>query len=181
MYLWHEVMIVCSQLCLPLPILIAEIVVIWKTNLIYNHLEKLERKYFIMPMLSVNILLGLTCTVLLVLWFCMLWKRRLLRNRVQFVCTQMGHIFAVLVVILTWNIIYLFAEFEYILVITSVIRTFSPVSFGVYIFMSIPNLQRKVATKTFATNRHTNLPSTRVSLPTDTAEHAPNFLSPSTA
>ena len=32
-----------------------------------------------------------------------------------------------------------------------------------------------------ATNRHTNPPSTRVSLPTDTAEHAPNFLSPSTA
>ena len=43
------------------------------------------------------------------------------------------------------------------------------------------SLQRKVTSKAFATNRHTNPPSTRVSLPTDTAEHAPNFLSPSTS
>ncbi len=69
------------------------------------------------------------------------------------------------------------------LVVFSVIRTFAPVSFGVYILISLPNLQRKVTTKAQvpATNRHTNPPSTRVSLPTDTAEHAPNFLSPSTA
>ncbi len=161
--LWHEVMIVCIQLGLPLPIVIAEVVVILKTNLIYSDLEELERKCLIMPLLSFNILLGLICTVLLVVWFGMLWKRRLLRNKVKFVCTQMGHTFFVLVVILTWNTIYLFLEFEYIVVVTSIVRTFSPVSFGVYIFMSIPHLQRKVPTT--ATNRHTNPPSTRVSLP----------------
>ncbi len=62
-------------------------------------------------------------------------------------------------------------------------QTFPPVSFGVYILMSLPSQQRKVTSKAQvpATNRHTNPPSTRVSLPTDTAKHAPNFLSPSTA
>ena len=62
-------------------------------------------------------------------------------------------------------------------------QTFPPLSFGVYILMSLSNLRRRVPTKAQvpATNRHTTPPSTRVSLPTDTAEHAPNFLSPSTA
>ncbi len=37
--LWHEVMIVCIQLGLPLPVLIVEIVVILKTNSIYSFLS----------------------------------------------------------------------------------------------------------------------------------------------
>ena len=181
--LWHEVILVCIQVGLPIPIIITEIVVILKAPLIIDDLEEFEKKGFIRPLLIVNVLLGLICIVLLVSWFGMLWKRRFLRNKVKFVCTQMGHIFFVLVVILTWNIIYLYSEFKYLLVIISVIRTFSPVSFGVYIFMSLPNLQRNLTTKAQvrATNHHTNPPSTRVSLPTDTAEHAPNFLSRSTA
>ena len=73
-------------------------------------------------------------------------------------------------------------NYDYNIVI-SVMQTFPPVSFGVYIIISIRSLRKKVTTKAQvpATNRHTNPPSTRVSLPTDTAEHAPNFLSPSTA
>ena len=51
-----------------------------------------------------------------------------------------------------------------------------------YVLISLPHLQKKVTTKAqVPTNRHTNPPSTRVSLPIDTAEHAPNFLSPSMA
>ena len=75
------------------------------------------------------------------------------------------------------------SSYDFDLAVTSVMQTFPPLSFGVYILMSIPNLQRKATTEAQvpATNRHTNPPSTRVSLPTDTAEHAPNFLSPSTA
>ncbi len=179
--LWHDVMIVCIQFGLPLPILIAEIVMTLKIKIFNMYLIKLEMNCFIRPLLSVNILLGLTCTVILVSWFCMLWKRRLLKSKVKFVCTQMGHILFILAVYIIWNIMYIFLEFEYGLVVLSVIRTVAPVSFGVYVLMSIPNLQRKVTTKAqvFATNRlHTNPPSTRVSLPTDTAEHVPNFLSP---
>ncbi len=95
----------------------------------------------------------------------------------EFVCTQIGHILLILVVFITWNI--LKSDFEYSLV---VIRKFAPVSFDVYVLISLQNIRKKVPTKAQvpATNRHTNPPSTRVSLPTDTAEHAPNFLSPST-
>ena len=182
--LWHDVMIVCIQLGLPLPALIAENVVRIKTPFeSKEQFFEVEKYYIILPLLAVNILLGLICIVMLVVWFGMLWKRRLLKSKVKFVCTQMGHILLVLVVFLIGNILLLpiyTYNYAYGLVVTSVMRTFLPVSFGVYILMSIPNLQRKVTTKAFATNRHTNPPSTRVSLPTDTAEHAPNFLSPST-
>ncbi len=178
--LWHDVMIVCIQLCLALPILIADIV---KTHS-ESKLFEVEYYYIIGPLLAVNILLGLICIVMLVVWFGILWKRRLLKSKVKFVCTQMGHILLVLVVFLIGNILLLPSyNFVYGLVLYSVMRTFPPVSFGVYILMSIRNLQRKVTSKALVpvTNRYTNPPSTRVSLPTDTAEHAPNFLSPSTA
>ncbi len=179
--LWHDVMIMCIQFALPLPVLISEFVVMMKTHTIY--FVYVERIILIKPLLAVNVLLGLTCTVLLVLWFCILWKRKLLKNKAIFVFTQMGHIFFVLVVFLIWNIICLFAIINHATVAHSALRAIAPVSFGVYFLMSIPSLQRKVTTKAYVpvTNRHTNPPSTRVSLPTDTAEHAPNFLSPSTA
>ncbi len=181
--LWHEVMIVCIQFGLPLPILITETVAILKTLSIMKVFIFLEMYCFIVPLVGVNILLGLICIVLLVLWFCMLWKRNMLNSKVKFVCTQMGHILFVLVVFFIWNIIYLSSSFSFSIIVVSVIRTFSPISFGVYILISLPSLQRKVPTKARApvTNLHTNPPSTRVSLPTDTAEHAPNFLSPSTS
>ncbi len=184
--LCHDVIIVCIQFGLPSPILIAEFVMRFKTKLYNIYLIQLEMYCFIKPLLAVNILLGLICIVLLVLWFCMLWKRRLLKSKVKFVCTQMGHILFILVVFITWNIMYFSSAFDYGLVVLSVIRTFSPVSFGVYILISVQNLRKKrkkttTKAEVFATNRHTNPPSTRVSLPTDTAEHAPNFLSPSTS
>ncbi len=190
--LWHDVMIMCIQLGLPLPALIAENVVRIKTPFeSKEQFFEVEKYYIILPLLAVNILLGLICIVMLVVWFGMLWKRRLLKSKVKFVCTQMGHILLVLVVFLIGNILLLpsyYNKYYYSpvrnLVTDSVRQTFLPVSFGVYILMSIPNLQRKrkVPTKSQvpATNRHTNPPSSRVSLPTDTAEHAPNFLSPST-
>ncbi len=179
--LWHEVMIVCIQLGLPLPILIAEIVAILKTHSVYFKYE--TANYIFLPLVGVNILLGLICIVLVVIWFCMLIKRKLLKSKAKFVCTQISHILIVLVVLLIGNTSYIWLDNDYALVVFSALRAVAPVSFGVYFLMSLPNLQRKVTTKAqvFATNRHTNPPSTRVSLPTDTAEHAPNFLSPSTS
>ena len=189
--LWHEVMIVSIQLGLPLPILIVEIVVMIKTNSVY-FIYQVEYNYIEISLMAFNALLGLICTVLLVLWFCMLWKRRLLKNKVKFVCTQMGCTLLVLVVLLIGNILLLpllllsrhTPDYDHFgVAVTYAMQTFLPVCFGVYFIISLPNQQRKVTTKAQvpATNRHTNPPSTRVSLPTDTAEHAPNFLSPSTA
>ncbi len=182
--LWHEVMIVCIQLGLPLPILITDLVAILKTSLVIHKNDfDWEFNCFMKPLLAVNTLLGLICIVLLVVWFGMLWKRKLLKNKLKFVCTQMGHIFFVLVVFLIWNVICLFAIIDHDTVAHSALRAIAPISFGVYFIMSLPSLQRKVTTKAQVpvTNHHTNPPSTRVSLPTGTAEHAPNFLSPSTA
>ena len=181
--LWHDVIIVCIQLGLPLPLLIAETVVTFETHFMDSYLIFVERIYILLPLLAVNILLDLVCIVLVVLWAYELWKRNLLKSKVKFVCTQMGHVLFVLVVFLTGNIIFLFSNFENALVVFFAIRTVAPVSFGLYYLMILPNLRKKVTTKSQvpATNRHTNPPSTRVSLPTDTAEHAPNFLSPSTA
>ncbi len=180
--LWHEVMIVCIQLSLPLPILITEIVVILKKKSIYFTYTLVEL-YIEISLLAVNALLGLICTVLLVSWLCMLWKRGLLKNKVKLVCTQMGYVLLFLVVLLIGILLWLLTYIHYGLAVTYAIQTFLSISFGVYILMSLSSQQRRVTTKAqvFATNRHTNPPSTRVSLPTDTAEHAPNFLSPSTA
>ena len=176
----YDVIIVCIQLGLPLPILIAEIVVILKTN--SDNFIIGEYNYFFLPLVAVDTLLGLICIVLLVIWFCMLIKRKLLKSKAKFVCTQISHILIVLVVLLIGNTTYFYSNYvNFSLAVFSAVRTIAPVSFGVYILISLPNLQRKTTTKAFATNRHTNPPSTRVSLPTDTAEHAPNFLSPSTA
>ena len=181
--LWHEVMIVCIQFGLPLPVLIAEIVMILKTLYsILSYFIDVEVNYFLQPPVAVNILLGLICIVFLVVWFCMLIKIKLLKNRAKFVCTQISHILIMLVVLLIGNTTY-FYDFDDSLFVFFTLRTFATVSFSVYFLISIPSLQRRVTTKAQvpATNRHTNPPSTRVSLPTDTAEHAPNFLSPSTA
>ena len=181
--LWHEVMIVCIQLGLPLPVLIVNIVMTLKT--LYSILKDIidsEMIYFFLPTLAVNILLGLICIVLLVVWFCMLIKRKLLKNKAKFMCTQMGHILIVLVVLLIGNTAF-FYNLDDSFFVFFALRTFATVSFSVYFLVSLPDLQRRVTTKAQvpATNCHTNPPSTRVSLPTDTAEHAPNFLSPSTA
>ncbi len=181
-HLWHEVMIVCIQLGLPLPLLIADIVIL-KTHInLDKFIVDMEFKYFILPTLAVNILLGLVCTVILVLWFCILKKRKLLKSKAKFVCTQISHILIVLVVLLFGNTTYFYYFYDSFLVHLA-LRTVAIVSFGVYILISLSSLKRRVTTKAQvpATNRHTNPPSTRVSLPTDTAEHAPNFLSPSTA
>ncbi len=144
-----------------------------------------EIDFILLPLVAVNTLLGLTCIVLVVVWFYILSKRKLLKSKANFVCTQIGHILIVLVVLLIGNTSYFFSYFfiHYYLIVLFAIRTVTTVSFGVYTVMSLPNLRKKLSTKAQVpvTNRHTNPPSTRVSLPTDTAEHAPNFLSPSTA
>ncbi len=139
--LWHEVMIVCIQLGLPLPLLIDDIVVITKTHFESVHIMIEEFDYILLPLVGVNILLGLICIVLLVLWFFMLIKRKLLKSKAKFVCTQISHILIVLVVLLIQNTAYLWytdklnGPLEF-----SVIRTVFPVSFGVYILMSLQNL-----------------------------------------
>ncbi len=97
----------------------------------------------LLPLVAVNILLGLICIVLLVLWFCILWKRKLLKSKAKFVCTQIGHILIVLVVLLIGNTTYFTTYFfsyfflHYYLIVLFAIRTVVTVSFSVYILMSL--------------------------------------------
>ncbi len=63
--LWHDVMIVCIQFGLPLPLLIAEVVVMIKTFSMLEFLIDVEMNCFIRPLWVFNILLGLICIVLL--------------------------------------------------------------------------------------------------------------------
>ena len=170
--LWHDVIIVCIQFGLPLPILIVNIVGISKTNSVYIRYD--ITYYVLLPIVAVNMLLGLICIVLLMVWFCVLKNRRLLKSKV---CTQISHILIVLVVLLIYNITYFYDA----LLVVFALRTVAIVFLCVYIIVSLSNLRINKKAQVPATNRHTNPPSTRVSLPTDTAEHAPNFLSPSTA
>ncbi len=111
----------------------------------------------------------------------MLSKKQLLKSKAKVVCTQMGHILFVLVIFLKRE--HVFAAFGYFYFASTLCNTNSCFSifWCVHSHEHIPSLQRRVTTRAFATNRHTNPPSTRVSLPTDTAEHAPNFISPSTS
>ncbi len=158
--LWHDVMIVCIQLCLPLPILIADIVVRLKTRSESVYFITEEINYVLLPLVVVNILLGLICIVLVVLWFCMLIKRKLLKSKV---CIQISHILITLVVILIGNTANSswFPENDYAFVVYSALRAVAPVSFGVYFLMSLPHLRKKVTTKAqvFATNRHAHQPA----------------------
>ena len=100
--------------------------------------------------------------VLLVSWLCMLWKRRLLKNKVKLVCTQMGYVLLFLVVILISTLLWLLTKYEsdfpYSLAVSYALQTFFFMLFGVYILMSLSSQQRRVTTKAqvFATNRHTN-------------------------
>ena len=136
-------------------------------------------RYILIPLLATSTLLDLICIVMLVALVYKLWKRRLLRSKSKFVYTQISHILFLLVIFLIGNIVFFVANGY--LVAVFAIRIIAPVSFGIYILISLRKKTTTKAQQLPATNRHTNPPSTRVSLPTDTAEHAPNFLSPSTA
>ncbi len=176
--LWYDVMIVCIQFGLPLPILIADIVSL-NSDCYMDYLKHMleDIHYILIPVLAASTLLDLLCIVMLVVWVRKLWKRRLLRSKAKFVCSQISHILFLLVIFLIGNIVFIAGY----LVAVFAIRIIAPVSFGIYILISLRKKTTTKAQQLQVTNRHTNPPSTRVSLPTDTAEHAPNFLSPSTA
>ena len=88
--LWHEVMIVCIQLGLPLPLIIDEFVV--RQSMYF---KRMEQNYILIPVLIANILLDLVCIVLLLVWVYRLWKRKLLKSKAKFVCTLIIHMHTV--------------------------------------------------------------------------------------
>ena len=172
----------------PLFALVIEVVVIL--------LKPFVALYIFLPFVYIpaiaDLVLCLISTVILCVWFCALRKNRLLRGKAKLMCKQTILITGILVVyFVPWMLfpiaILLALQLPSFVVAWAVLITVLPVPvpllfFG-YICRSIYNTRRnKKQENTLQTvNSPTAPPSTRVSLPSDTAAHAPNFLSPSTA
>ena len=174
------------------PLLIAMIVIVTA------HFESAAALYI---MLAVIILAAITdlvlcfiCTVVLSVWFCTLRKHTILKGKAKLMCKQTVLIIGLLAVyFLPWMLLpvaFFFAlQLPYLLTAWAVfiysIQVIIPLLFFVYICVSVckikqskEHVQENIPTNTM---NSTAPPSTRVSLPSDTAAHAPNFLSPSTA
>ncbi len=136
------------------------------------------------------VLMSFLGTVTLITWFC-LWRRQIARRRD--VLKEIGIFFALFIFTLFVVGMDMFTIFFVTpaiviaqIVISSLLSCFSLLVFG-YLWYSFRNRTRHVRfasradIETAGPGLRTAPPSTRVSLPTDTADHAPNFLSPSTA
>ena len=149
---------------------------------------------FIPPAL---VLISLIGNVVLTIWFCTLWRRQIARRRdvlkeigiffalFFFTLFVLGLDFCTIVVVLTLNLIMPPVVITQI-VLSSPLSCFPLLVFGYmcYSFRSRTRCVRfanRADIETAGPGLQTAPPSTRVSLPTDTADHAPNFLSPSTA
>ena len=163
-------------------------------TLLYKKTEVIRIILYFVPAL-VDIAVSFLSFIVFVAWFFKMRRKKLLKNKLSFVCKEIGLVLAFLTLfLLPWSI-------EAILVISNnhitlsntadhlyeavspVIHATTSLPSFVYICVTIcqqravrkePNKQNKATCATIP-------PSTRVSLPSDTAAHAPNFLSPSTA
>ena len=139
---------------------------------------------------SALILISLMGNVVLTIWFCTLWRRQIARRRD--VLKDIGIFFALFfftLFVFGLNVRTLFITPAIAItqiVLSSSLSCFPLLVFG-YMCYSFRSRTRHVRfanradIETAGPGLRTAPPSTRVSLPTDTADHAPNFLSPSTA
>ena len=149
---------------------------------------------FMFAALIVVLVLNLVSVVTLSVWFCLLSKKKLLRNKLKLACKKT-------IVIMSFFIInfLLFMLISLIFVIslplasvygliawvvfTTLQPAILPMILLMYVCRSVYKKRNKPQVKSAGSPKTippTVPPSTRVSLPTDTAAHAPNFLSPST-
>ena len=149
-----------------------------------------------------NFLLCLLCVCALLVWLCWLRSRRWLKSRKKIVIKEVGAWISVLVAYCTIAIL---IGLIWLLelaghngsTVNKYVSTFSnplfqsclPIAFFIYMCVSVcPRHKMTVKQAHYQVKRtrtsiqtaglQTAPPSTRVSLPSNTAEHAPNFLSP---
>ena len=165
-------------------------------TLLYKETEVIRIILYFVPAL-VDITVSFLSFAVFVAWFFKLRRKHLLKNRLSLVCKEVGLVLAFLILfLLPWSIEAVLvisknntiwtnkiADHLYDAVFPVIHATTSLTSF-VYICVTI--CQQRAAGKKELNfqNKATSAtapPSTRVSLPSDTAAHAPNFLSPSTA
>ena len=144
--------------------------------------------YFIPPAIMMISLIG---NIILLIWFCTLWRRQITRRRD--VLKEIGlfiTLFLITMLVFLMGFFPIFSSRWFTALQQTVIATFIsffPLLVFGYLCYSFRSRTRHVRfanradIETAGPGLQTAPPSTRVSLPTDTAEHAPNFLSPSTA
>ena len=135
----------------------------------------------------INVILSLVCVAVLLIWLIWLQSRHFLRARMRTITKEIGLWLGYLISYsFFWTLV---ACLEYLQIIVFPLHPIShiaiPISFFVYMCVSI--LQRRTKKQSahednridpHTTGFATAPPSTRISLPSDTAAHAPNFLSP---
>ncbi len=137
---------------------------------------------------GLNILLSIVVLSSLIIWLIFSLKRiNLMKHRLLVVCREMGLFVGFLFFFaIFWIVSASIAFFQNTIIAAAALFPISNsvllVSFAVYICLTLRKDHTIGPGKANATTVYATIPpSTRVSLPTDTADHAPNFLSPSTA
>ena len=139
-----------------------------------------------------DLLLTIISIVALAFWLLKLRRNNLLNNRMKLVCREMTFIISflagfvsVFIILFLLTFSFLFSQQSLLIMrygssLFPLIHVILPILFLVY-SCTIIKQRRTPASSNSETVPPTAPPSTRVSLPSDTAAHAPNFLSPSTA
>ena len=143
----------------------------------------------------VDLILSILCIGIIIIWFLWLHKRRLLRKRMRTVNKETGLLLGYLLSYCFHGTIVTSSELSHsssietvTLCLYPVTHLVIPISFFVYMCISIYHGPKKslrsshnewVSINPDTAGLQTAPESTRISLPSDTAEHAPNFLSPS--
>ena len=132
-----------------------------------------------------GLLLSLISTVVMIAWFCSLRRKSLSTKKKKLVCREFGLIAGILVTYLVLMLLVAILAFypgPYDALLP-IVHSCMPFIFLVYICTHINNSRKitQVQLDKVKTVPPTAPPSTRVSLPSDTASQALNFLSPSTA
>ena len=139
----------------------------------------------------VNLVLSLVSIVVMVIWLYQFFKTKLSKNKL---CRKATLLIGLLATFLPFWILYPIsalvalngtdtAAIATAAVLVALLQGIIPFIFFAYVCKRICKRPKKKETGTIKAMSalSTIPPSTRVSLPTDTALHAPNFLSPSTA
>ena len=139
----------------------------------------------------INLVLSLVSIVVMITWLCQIFKTKLLKSKL---CRKAALLVGLLATFLPFWILYPILAVVVLAVsktavnataavFVAVLQGIIPSIFFVYVCKRVckkPKKEEMGAMKAMSA-LSTVPPSTRVSLPTDTALHAPNFLSPSTA
>ena len=142
----------------------------------------------------IDLMLSGISLAVLAIWFCILKKKKVLKNKIEEEYKKMLLIvgFLVMFALVYWilSIVPKDQQHHDLLIafaaLNPIVQSTLSLAFFVYVCVKICN-SREIHRITehpgiVDTNDQSTAPtSSRVSLPTDTAEHAPNFLSPSTA